>query len=332
MFSRAAFSAAETACASVQLIAAETGNHVWAERFDAPLIDLFDMQDEIVARLANELNAQLVAAEAQRAEQTATPGSMDLYFRGLAWLNKGSTQENVAQARNLFDKALTIDPDNIEALVGPARTDVTAGGYVFVTDTAGEFAAAEAKLVKALSMVPDHARSHLYLGFVQIFTKRAAQGIAECEHALSLDRNLAQGHAFIGLGKIYIGRAEETEVHVLDPLRLSPRDTFGYIWMSYAGAAKNHLGSWDQAVTWFRRSIEANRNHPYAHFRLAAALAQLDRLDEARAAVRAGLALAPTFAISRVRAPWTARSDDSTYLDQLERILDGLRKAGVPEQ
>jgi hypothetical protein len=113
---------------SVQLIAAETGNHVWAERFDAPLIDLFDMLDEIVARLANELNAQLVAAETQRAEQTATPGSMDLYFRGLAWLNKGSTQENVAQARNLFDKALTIDPDNIEALVGSARTDVTAGG------------------------------------------------------------------------------------------------------------------------------------------------------------------------------------------------------------
>ena len=74
---------------NVQLIDAETGNHLWAERFDKPLADLFDMQDEIVARLAGALNAQLVAAEARRAEQAPTPDSMDLYFQGLAWLNKG---------------------------------------------------------------------------------------------------------------------------------------------------------------------------------------------------------------------------------------------------
>ena len=74
---------------NVQLIDAETGNHLWAERFDKPLADLFDMQDEIVARLANALNAQLVAAEARRAEQAPNPNSMDLYFQGLAWFNKG---------------------------------------------------------------------------------------------------------------------------------------------------------------------------------------------------------------------------------------------------
>ena len=74
---------------NVQLIDAETGNHLWAERFDKPLADLFDMQDEIVARLAGALNAQLVAAEARRAEQAPNPNSMDLYFQGSAWLNKG---------------------------------------------------------------------------------------------------------------------------------------------------------------------------------------------------------------------------------------------------
>ena len=317
---------------SVQLIDAETGNHLWAERFDKLRADLFDMQDEIVTRLANELNAQLVAAEARRAEQATLPDSMDLYFRGLAWLNRGSIPDNVAQARSLFDQALTVDPENVEALVGSARADVTAAGYVFVNDPTAVFATAEAKLTKALSAVPDHARAHLYLGFVEIFTKRAAQGIAECEHALLLDRNLAQAHAFIGLGKIYVGCAEETESNILAALHLSPRDTFAYIWMSYAGVAKNHLGIWDQAIAWLRRSIEANRNHPYAHFRLAAALAQLGLMDEADAAVKAGLALTPTFSISRARAPWTARSDDKTYLAQLERILDGLRKAGVPEE
>ena len=122
------------------------------------------------------------------------------------------------------------------------------------------FAAAEAKLTKALSSVPDHAPGHMFLGLVDILTKRAEEGIAECEHALELDRNLALAH--LGLGKILIGRAEETEAHVVEALRLSPRDPLAYIWMHAAGVAKNHLGSWEQAVAWFRRAIEANRNYP----------------------------------------------------------------------
>jgi tetratricopeptide (TPR) repeat protein len=102
--------------------------------------------------------------------------------------------------------------------------------------------------------------------------------------------------------------------------------------MSIAGDAKNHLGNWEQAVEWFRRAIEANRNYPTVYFNLAAALALLGRLDEAHSAVRAGVALNPAFSISRARAARTARSDNPTYLAQLEPIIDGLRKAGVPKQ
>ena len=317
---------------NVQLIDAETGDHLWAERFDKALADLFDMQDEIVARLAGALNAQLVAAEARRAEQAPNPDSMDLYFQGLAWYNKGRTPANVAQARSFFDRALAIDPDNVEALVGSARAEVNAGVLSFLSDPMAAFAASEAKLTTALSAVPDHALGHMVLGFVDIFTKRAAQGIAECEHALALDRNLAVAHTMIGFGKIFIGRAEETEAHVAEALRLSPRDMMAYDWMNAAGMAKLHLGIWEQAVAWLRRSVEANRNHPAANFHLAAALAQLSRLDEAHSAVKAGLALNPAFSISRVRAARTARSDDPTYLAQLEPIFEGLRKAGLPEE
>ena len=316
---------------NAQLIDAQTGNHLWAERFDKPLADLFDMQDEIVARLAGALDAQLIAAEARRAERTPSPDSMDHYFQGLAWLNKGHTPDTVAQARGFFDRALAADPGNLDALVGSAYVDARVGALLSVADSTALFAAAEAKLTKALSLVPDHARAHLVLGSVEIVSKRVVQGIAECEHALALDRNLAHAHAMIGFGKTFIGRAEETEAHVAEALRLSPHDPMAYLWMAYAGIASIMLGRWEQATPWFRRSIEVNRNLPHAHFYLAAALVQLGRLEEAQSAVKTGLALDSAFTMSRARANLGATSDNPTVLARLEPWFDGMRIAGVPE-
>ena len=99
---------------NVQLIDAETGNHLWAERFDKPVADLFDMQDEIVSRLANTLNAELIKAEARRAERSLRPDSMDLYFQGRAFLNKGVTPALMSRARDFFLRALALDSDNVE--------------------------------------------------------------------------------------------------------------------------------------------------------------------------------------------------------------------------
>ena len=101
----------------------------------------------------------------------------------------------------------------------------------------------------------------------------------------------------MGLGKIFSGRPDETEPHVKEALRLSPRDDFAFEWMMTAGAAKLHLRADEEAVTWLGRSIESDRNWPLTHFFLAAALANLGRLEEARAATQAGLALDPTFTI-----------------------------------
>jgi tetratricopeptide (TPR) repeat protein len=171
----------------------------------------------------------------------------------------------------------------------------------------------------------------MILGALKIQTNRAAEGIAECEHALALDRNLALAHATIGFGMILIGRAEEAEARVAEAQRLSPHDTMAYLWMSLVGIANSCLGRWEQAVAWFRRSIEANRNFPETLFRLAAALARLGRLDEARSAVRAGVELCPSFTTSLAHAAWTAMSDEPTYLAQLQPLLDGMRKAGVPD-
>ena len=197
---------------NVQLIDAESGAHLWAERFDKPVADLFDMQDEIVARLANQLGAQLIAAEARRAEQAPHPNSMDLYFQGVACLNKGSTPEHVAQASEFFERALALDPSDVDALVGLASADLTRAGFLG-SDRDAALSRAEGTLIKVLSSVPDHALAHLCLAHAQIQTNRAARGVAECDRALALNPNLAAAHAAVGWAKIFLGRADETEGH-----------------------------------------------------------------------------------------------------------------------
>jgi TolB-like protein/class 3 adenylate cyclase len=314
---------------TVQLIDAETGNHLWAERFDKPITDLFDMQDEIVSRLANMLNAELIEAEARLAERSLHPDAMDLYFQGRSCWNKGMTPEHMAQAREFFERALTLDPRNTDALVGMAAADAAIAGHFMVNDRDARFAAAEAASTKALSMSPQHALGHLVLGSVQILTKRAAQGIRECERALALDRNLADAHGLIGAAMVFIGRGAETEAHIQEAFRLSPRDIYAFRWLHYVGVAKQVLGDDAEAVAWLRRCLEANRNYPIAHFQLAASLALLGLLEEARAAVRAGLALDPTFTLSRTRG---RMSDDPTFRAGSKRVQEGMRIAGVPEE
>ncbi|MBV9531792.1 MAG: hypothetical protein JO283_12180 [Bradyrhizobium sp.] len=164
-----------------------------------------------------------------------------------------------------------------------------------------------------------------------MYTKRALQGIAECEQALALDANLAVAHAYIGFAKFLIGRAAETEAHINEAIRLSPRDILAYRWFIYAGIAKTHLNADAEAVVWLRRSLDANRNYSISHFELAAVLARLGELDEARAAVRAGLALNPSFTIRRFRDGTSAWHDNPTSLALRDRTIEGLRMAGVPE-
>ena len=137
----------------------------------------------------------------------------------------------------------------------------------FLTDDrTARLAAAEDALTTALSMAPENALAHLLLGVVQMHTDRASQGVRSCERALELDRNLAAAHAQIGDGKLLLGQAEETEGHIQEALRLSPRDTHVYLWCMFAGVAKFQLGREEEAVAWLRRSVDANRNYPSSHF------------------------------------------------------------------
>ena len=313
---------------NVQLVDADSGNHLWAERFDKPVADFFDMQDEIVARVANELNAELISAEARRSEGMSNPNSIDFTIQGVGWFSKGITPENLAKARGLCERALALDQNNEIALVMTAFVDFYVATNFFSEDRTARLAAAEAAAIKALSLAPQYALAHHCLGVILGFTDGAEEGIAECQRALAIDRNLAGAHATIGFLKVLVGRAEETEAHVQEALRLSPRDTYAFEWLKFVGIAKCMLGRYDEGVVWLRRSIETNRNNPTSHLFLAAALAALGRREEARAAARAALTLNPQYTIAGARDILLSAK---SYLAEVERMLEGLRKAGVPE-
>ena len=161
-----------------------------------------------------------------------------------------------------------------------------------------------------------------------MYTNRAAQGIAEFERALAIDRNLAAAHAWIGLAKTFLGRGQETEAHIQNALRLSPRHG-GLCWEAFAGIAKVFLGKDDEAVPQLRRAIEINRNFQPAHFYLAAALAGLGQLDKARPAAKEGLAFDTTFTIRRYRGD--APSDNPIFLAGRQRVYEMMQKVGLPE-
>jgi TolB-like protein/Tfp pilus assembly protein PilF len=315
---------------NVQLTDTETGAQVWAERFDKPSADLLDMQDEIVSRLANTLNAELIKAEAQRAERSPHPDAMDLYFQGRACQNRGITPAFLAQAREFFMRALALDPGHIEAAVAAAHVDIALGSSFMTDDGTPHFKAAEKTLSGVLSRAPSHPRAHMLLGAVQIRTDRATKGIAECRQALALDRNLADAHAFLGLGKHALGRDEEVEAHIQEALRLSPRDMRAFLWFMIVGMAKLHGGADLEALDWLRRSIEANPNYTLSHFHLAGALAMMGELGEARSSADAGLALDPDFTIRRHRMNAWVRANPE-WLARRERFYEGMRMAGVPE-
>jgi TolB-like protein len=315
---------------NIQLIDAETGSHSWADRFDKPVTDFFDMQDEIIARLSNVLSAQLVSAEARRAEKSPSPDSMDCYFLGMAHFNRGVAPEPLVQARRHFERAVILDPKNLDALVGMAQVDTILAGGAMAEDGPARLRAAEEALTTALAIVPGHASAHHFLGAVYAFTNRSAQCISECERALALDRNLAWAHSTISIAKITLGRFEEVKRHIQDAIKLSPIDPTLYIWLTNAAVACFALGDDEEAVGWCRRSIEINRNYNLARFYLSAALVHSGRVDEARSEVAAGLAMQPNLSISRLRA--AAMSDNPNYLSLRERLYDGLRRAGVPEQ
>ncbi len=137
------------------------------------------MQDEIVAQLANQLQVELIAVEAHRVERAPNPDSMDLYFQGRAILYGGVTPRILAKARTSYERALEMDPENVDALVETALVDFQASANYYADDPRSLMAAAEMKLTEALVAAPKFARAHYLMGWVLCATKRTERGVEE---------------------------------------------------------------------------------------------------------------------------------------------------------
>jgi TolB-like protein len=316
---------------NAQLIDTATGAHVWAERFDEPRADIFDMQDEITTRLARTVGIELVAAEGRRAERER-PNSMDavdLAMRGRAILNEPLSLRRYREASDLFNAALRLDDRNVEALVGLAFCYINDVRTFASTNRDEQLRVTEVAITKALVFAPSNALAHFVHATFLHVSGAPARSLRELELAITLDRNLAWAHADAGFMKVLLGRAEEAEADLLNAIRLSPRDPALDRWHGLLGIADLFLGRLEPALDRLRKSVEMNPNLALTQFFLAAASALSGHPAEAREARNAGLRLDPNFTVTRFRNE--RRSNNATFLAQRERIYEGLSLAGVPE-
>ena len=316
---------------NVQLLDTDSGAHLWAERFDTQSGDLLDMQDEITARLARTIYTELVAAESRRAERVDPDHlePVDHIIRGWARWNQHQSLEAARQARDFFEAALQLDEDNLDALLGVANAHMWEVNNYASEDREGQIRAAEAAAAKALALTPSSAEAHVTYGTVLFAMRMPERALREFQLATDVDGTLAIAHAYIGLLKVFLGRAGESRGHILEAMRLSPRDPLLFNWHFIIGVADLYLGRVVHALDSLRRSVEFNPNWGLSRLVLAAALGLAGLLVEATEVCAVARRLAPNFTIAKFRAE--AVSDNPVYLAQREYLCSGLRLAGIPE-
>jgi TolB-like protein/cytochrome c-type biogenesis protein CcmH/NrfG len=326
---------------NAQLIDAESGAHLWAEQFDAKRGDLLQTQDEIVVHLARAMEVTLTEAEAARLKRTppANPDAEDLALQCTAAVEKGGFFGKEADAGYPFcEQALKVDPNNVRALVVLAIQSFMPVNIGTSLDYEADRKRTDELLSRALAADPTFAGVHGLRAWVLTDQARFAEAIAEQERALALDPVDVGSINGLGWDYLFFGQIEKGLEAFDKAIRLSPRDPNlqymynGESWGFFA------LKQYDQAIDWARRSISVNVNYQHPHILLIAALALNGQETEATEAFQAYLALPASERLKTIRAwkkhdaQFINQQSDPRVLDIYNRIYDGLRKAGMPEE
>ena len=321
----------EKITANVQLISAETGAHLWADRFAGERNRLGDLQVEFVTRLANSLGVELVKAESLRSmrDRPNNPDAIDLVMRGRAALGRGVTIGNIDEAAADFERALQLDPALTRAQVGLARTLYIRLNFFRNAQTTA-LEQAESLIARALSAEPNDAETHYVKAGLMVVRKQFEGTLAEAKEAIENDRNFATAYSLYGGTHVFVGKTAESISYNETALRLSPRDPFRNVWEGNICVAHSHLAEWEQAIEWCEKSIASNGAFWLPWVDLIAAYGWLGREREAKAAIAGLLKLKPGFTVkSYANFNW---SDNPTFLREYARVIEGLRKAGMPEE
>jgi len=309
---------------TAQLNDAATGSHIWAERYDRDLADVFAVQDEITEAIVAAIEPQLYAAENFRARRKS-PENMDawdLVMRALSHLWRVTRQDNVV-AQALLEKATAIDPGYGQAHGLLAATH-TFSDHMGWADMAAVAPAAERAARAAILADNDDPWAHYALGCAYLFAGRHDDSLAEFELALQLNPNFSLAQGYYGLTLSYCGRWQEGDVAARRALRLSPRDPFSAVYYGIAGYTQFVGRNYAEAMRLAREGIRQRGDFVGAHRVLAAAAGMAGQLDVAAAALRELRRVQPNVSLAWIEAhmPIRQRAD-------LEHYLEGFRRAGL---
>jgi adenylate cyclase len=318
---------------NARLIDAGTGAYLWSEQMDVDQRTVASSQDNfgIANRLARMLSVELVNVEGRRA-QHANPDAVDLTMRGWSVLNGGPTnKDDVQRSVALFEDALRIDPANGQARVGLAQALTVIYRNRWDPEPAQVLARADEAATRAISTAPNSAQAHSVKAEVLGLLNRFDAALATYDRAIALDRNHAVAYVGRARNLIVAGRAAEALAPVEKAIRLSPRDPELYVWYFVLCHAHTHLAHDTSAIEWCNKSIATGKTFWFAYVDLASAYAWRGQKAESAAAVAELLKLRPGYTVQGLEQDGSGASDNPAFRREYQRIVEGARKAGLPE-
>ena len=307
---------------AVQLIDAETGHHVWAERYDRNIDDIFALQDEITERIATTVAPELERAERLRfgSQQPSDLQAWDYYLRGMAFLHEFSEEGN-QQAREMFERAVALDPTYGRGHAGIAYSHYRDVFLTLSDEPDWSIAQCIESAQRAVSLDDADAFAHFVLSRGLDYAGRFEQGLYEAKLAIELNPNDAMGYGSLGYLLISAGQADEGISALHQALRLSPKDPRSYLLLGMESGGHFVAGRFDQAAEVARDALNRRPGDPALRVLLAASLGSAGRDDEARSALAHGDPIEEALISQLWVLPWFKGIER-------KRVMDGLRKAG----
>lgn len=317
---------------NAQLIDGATGAHVWSDRFDRELKNLFSLQNDVTGRIASTLKWELLEAESRRLRK-GPPGNMEAHdyaLRGWAQLSTNRTsKENALEGKRLLERALELDPNSGLAWIGMARIYMNAATSRWgITKTRAE----ALKLMlhagqRAVALNPKNSDAYFYLSYAYRFNHQTEKAITACETAIDLNPNDDHAYTCLGIALVTAGRFAEALPKLQKSFRLNPRTPQISARYFILGQAYLGVGAYDKAVAALKKGVAANPKFPPQHWVLASALGWLGRKEEAQNV------LADFNRIDKGRRDTIAKMRKRySYFRKFDHVLEGLRRVGMPEK